>query len=253
MNIVTTDQIAEVPRLNASVVAIGHVARRLVLVGLIAALATYSWIQPGDEPASFDRYLKQLAAAQQQGGPQYTAMVGDSITAGAQLPLVCGKPVVKAAFNGARVAELVDHVVPALRANPPSAVLLAAGVNDTWRHLQGLKSERMDEFRASYRALIDAARALTPHVGIVLIPPVAARGDLGADFFDTALISEFNAMIGELAAEARLPVVSLMALAGPDGLARAGLTLDGVHPSAAGYSIWTAAVAQAWTQIKRCE
>jgi lysophospholipase L1-like esterase len=226
-----------------------HIVLRSVIVGLIGAIVAFCCLP---EPASFERYLRLLHTEQLAGGPSYSAMVGDSITANGPHLMVCGKPVLRAAFNGARVQALVDHVVPTLREKPPSALLLAAGVNDTWRHIPTPRPQRVAEFRAAYSSLIGAAQALTPQVGVVLIGPVAERGDLSATFFDTDLIREFNLIIEELAAKAAVPTFTLAALAGADGFARDGLMLDGVHPSAAGYAIWTTAVEQAWTRVKLC-
>jgi lysophospholipase L1-like esterase len=226
------------------------VALRVLLIGLIIGVAAYGWTRP--KGITLDRYLGELSAAQHRGGYLYTAMVGDSITAGSPQLLVCGKPVVKAAFDGARVAELVAHVVPSLRTKPPSAILLAAGINDAWRHIATPKGQRLVDFRNAYHALISATKALTPTVGIVLIPPVSRQGELGANFFDPALIAELNGIIASLATELQVPTVSLDTLAGADGLALEGMTLDGVHPSPAGYAIWAATVFQAWTRLTSC-
>jgi lysophospholipase L1-like esterase len=239
---------------RAPVVTNSTILRCSVLIGLIIVVAVVDLIRLVGEPPTFDGYLNRLASAQQQAGPQYAAMIGDSITMAAPNLVVCGKPVVKAAFDGARVAELVEHVAPTLKAKPPSAIVLAAGVNDAWRHLAITmpRPQRIQEFRASYRGLVIAAQALTPKVGIVLIPPVGRDGHLGVSFFDTTLIEDFNAIIRELASELRVPIATLSALAGADGLARPGLTKDGVHPTPAGYAIWSAATAQAWAQLTSC-
>ncbi len=237
---------------QASPLSKNTVVLRCVLSVLIVALATYGWNRRNAVPPQIASFVDGLEAAQRLGGPQYSAIVGDSITAAAPLPSVCGKPVVKAAFDGARVAELVAHVVPRLAATPPSAVLLAAGVNDTWRRIPMSREQRLTEFRTSYRTLIVRARALTPHVGIVLIPPVAREGALGATFFDTTLIEQFNGIIIELAAQSGLPTFTLAAMAGADGFTPAELTRDGVHPTDAGYAVWIKAVNEAWPRVKTC-
>jgi lysophospholipase L1-like esterase len=239
---------------RAPVIATSAVLCCGLLIGLIIGIATIGVFRSEGDPPTLDGYLNRLARAQQQGGAQYTAMIGDSITVAAPNLVVCGKPVVKAAFDGARVAELVEHVAPTLKAKPPSAIVLAAGVNDAWRHLSNAtpRPQQIEEFRAAYRALVIAAQALTPKVAIVSIPPVGQDGHLGVSFFDTTLIDDFNGIISGLASELRVPIVTLSALAGADGLARPGLTNDGVHPTPAGYALWRAAVDQAWARIASC-
>jgi hypothetical protein len=204
------------------------------------------------EPATLARYLRTVAADQERAGPRYRAMIGDSITVAGRLLPVCDGPVLKAAFNGAQVQHAVDHIILPLRSRPPAAILIAIGVNDAWRHIVTPRAQRLTDFAASYRRLIREAQALTPDVGLLLVPPVAKDGALGASFFDMTLIEAFNQIIVELAADAKLPTFSLAPLAGPDGLARAGTTTDGVHLTAAGYAIWMDVVTRAWSRIMPC-
>jgi hypothetical protein len=204
------------------------------------------------EPATLERYLRTVGADQQRAGPSYLVMIGDSITVAGPLPPICGRPVLKAAFNGAQVQHAVDHILQPLRTRPPAAIVIAIGVNDAWRHIVTPRAQRLTDFEASYRRLIREAQALTLDVGLLLVPPVAKDGALGASFFDVTLIEAFNQIIVRLAAEAKLPTFALSPLAGPDGLSRAGTTTDGVHLTAAGYATWIEVVTGAWSRVKPC-
>jgi lysophospholipase L1-like esterase len=227
---------------------------RLVLCGsimLMSLMAGFLW-REALEPAHIERYLRTVAGDQTRAGPGYSVLIGDSITVAAPLLPVCGRAVVKAAFNGAQVQHALDYIMPPLRQVPPGSVLIAVGVNNAWRHVTTPRPQRLAEFEASYRRLIDDVLALTPRVGLVLLPSVAKEGPLGASFFDQPLINEYNQIVSGLAAEKRLPTFPLSELDGPDGLSRAGLTRDGVHLTAAGYAIWMQAVTKAWRQVKPC-
>jgi lysophospholipase L1-like esterase len=223
------------------------------LIVLVALLAAYRWqTRPQAEAATLERYLRTLAADQASAGPGHSAIIGDSLTVAAPLLPVCGRVVVKAAFNGAQAQQAVDYIMPPLSTSPPAAVLIAIGVNDAWRHIATPRAQRLADFDVAYRGVIDAALALTPTVGIVLLPSVAKDGDLGVSFFDPPLIDQFNQIIVKLAKNKQLPVFSLAALSGPDGFSRSGLTHDGIHLTPAGYAVWMQVVTLAWRTIQPC-
>jgi lysophospholipase L1-like esterase len=197
--------------------------------------------------ADFGRHVQ---AQLQHSGPGYCGIIGDSITAAAPLSLVGDKPPIKAAVNGARVGDAIRHIMPLLDGSVPSCLLLAIGVNDTKFQFPEPRLQRLSDFARDYRTLLHCARQLTPHVGIVMIGPVAKGMDVGDSFFDASLIVAFNGIIREIATEANVPTFSLSALAGADGLARADVTYDGVHLSETGYRLWNAEVERAWQQLQ---
>jgi lysophospholipase L1-like esterase len=218
------------------------------LIVLVALCGAYRW----QTRPTLESFWRTLAADQAGAGPGHSAIIGDSLTVAAPLLAVCGRSVVKAAFNGARIQQTVDYIMPPLSKSPPAAVLIAIGVNDAWRHITTSRAQRLVDFEDAYRGLIDKALVLTPKVGIVLLPSVAKDGDLGVSFFDPSLIDQFNQIIAKLANNKQLPVFPLAALSGPDGFARPGLTQDGVHLTPAGYAVWMQVVTQAWQTIQPC-
>jgi lysophospholipase L1-like esterase len=221
------------------------------LIALVALFGAYRW-QSRPPAATLESFWRTLAADQAGVGLGHSAIIGDSLTVAAPLLAVCGRSVVKAAFDGARVQQAVDYIMPPLSKSPPAAVLIAIGVNDGWRHITASRAQRLVDFEDAYRGLIDMALVLTPKVGIVLLPSVAKDGDLGAGFFDPSLLDQFNQIIVKLANHKQLPVFPLVALSGPDGFSRPNMTHDGVHLTPAGYAVWMQVVTQAWRTIQPC-
>jgi lysophospholipase L1-like esterase len=231
------------------------IAGLCVVLALMSAAAVYRSVMRGrGDPDVFALvgFSRAVFAAQVRTGPRYPAIVGDSIAAQTAHQPVCGRPVVVAAIAGASLRHALADILPLLRHDPPAGLVIAIGVNDAKRLIAAPRARRLAAFEADYGALIVKAQALTPDVAVVLIPPVGKDDWFGAAAFDADLIAEFNRIITRLAAEAHVPVFSLSALAGPDGFARAGATVDGVHPSAAGYAVWMSTIEQAWNRIKAC-
>lgn len=197
-------------------------------------------------------FSRTVFEAQARTGARYPAIVGDSIAAQAAYQSVCGQQVVVAAVAGASLRHALADILPLLAYHRPSSLLIAIGVNDSKRLLVTPRAQRLATFEAEYRALIAKAQALTSAVAVVLIPPVGKDDWFGDVAFEAALIAAYNEIITRLATDARVPVVALAALAGPDGFARAGTTVDGVHPSVYGYGIWMSVIDQAWSRIKVC-
>jgi lysophospholipase L1-like esterase len=231
------------------------IAGLCLVLAVISAVAVYRRIMEGrgdPDVFSLTHFSHTVFAAQARSGPRYAAIVGDSIAANAKYQPVCERPVVVAAVAGARLDHALHDILPLLQHERPSSILIAIGVNDSKRLITTPRPERLAMFESQYRAVIAGAKALTPDVAVVLIPPVGKDDWFGDVAFEAALIAEFNRIITRQAAQAQVPLFSLAALAGPDGFARAGTTVDGVHPSVAGYGVWMEAIEQAWNRIKAC-
>lgn len=196
--------------------------------------------------AEFTDYVHLQVRSRRAG---YVVIIGDSITQEAPLEPVAAQLPVNAGIGGARVGDALSLILPTLVASQPAALLIAIGVNDTKFQFSESRAQRLTDFARDYRELVRGARRLTPHVGLLLIGPVANGMDLGDRFFDPELILSFNAIIAAVATELRAPVFPLTGLEGADGFAHPHVTHDGVHLTDAGYAIWNEAVARAWTKL----
>jgi lysophospholipase L1-like esterase len=192
----------------------------------------------------------QLQLCNRRAG--YVVMIGDSITESAPLEAVAGQLPINAGIGGARAVDAVRIILPTLKDSQPAALLIAIGVNDAKFPFPEPRAKRLTDFVRDYRDLVRGARRLTPHVGLLLIGPVAKGMDLGDRFFDPELILAFNVIIAAVAAELKVPVFPLVGLVGADGLAHPQVTHDGVHLTDAGYAIWNDVVARAWQTLLAC-
>lgn len=199
--------------------------------------------------ADFER---QIRSELRQHGDGYRAMIGDSITAVSPDQVVCGRPIIRVAYGGAQIEDALLDLMPLLADSRPAALTIAIGVNDAQRRIAKSRDQLLTDFAAGYRKLLQQAKALTPNVAVIQASPVGQGQSMGDVFFDPSLITAINGLIRDAAADAKVPVFSLSGLAQSDGFARAGVTLDGVHLSPAGYSIWSAVAAQASQSIRAC-
>jgi lysophospholipase L1-like esterase len=224
-----------------------------LLAGATAAVATYRALFPSVQvPSVLDQHLEALRIRLAEAKPGYLAIIGDSLTADAPEQEVCGTKLVPVAFGGAQIEHAQQHLLPLLVAKRPSALIVAMGVNDAQRRIAKSREQLLSGAATTYRQLLHQATKLTPHVAVVLNPPVGQGQPMGDVFFDPGMITAINDIIRTAAGELDLPVFSLAELAGPDGFARAGVTLDGVHPSPSGYAIWAATIAEAARHLQPC-
>jgi lysophospholipase L1-like esterase len=191
--------------------------------------------------------LLSTQIAKQEAG--YSAIVGDSITVAAPSQTLGGQKVLRVAYGGARIDGALTNLMPLMTDRPPTALIIAIGVNDAQRGIEKSRDQLLADVATNYRALLLRAKRLTPRVAVVLSPPVGRGQPMGDIIYDPALIVAINAIMQAVADELQIPVLALSALAGMDGFARPDTTLDGVHLSAAGYAIWSDVTAQAWQTI----
>ena len=116
----------------------------------------------------------------------------------------------------------------ALGGKRAALVVVSLGTNDA------AIPDSVEQYRSNYRALLTELAALTPRRAITAIPPPEA-GLEEAKKVSAALIDSYNAVLPDLAKEARAAFIPLPAM--PERH-----TLDGIHLNAAGYEVWDKAI-----------
>ncbi|MDE1884898.1 MAG: SGNH/GDSL hydrolase family protein [Xanthomonadaceae bacterium] len=157
----------------------------------------------------------------------------------------------------ARTGWTTDELAAAMAAHafhPPYAlVTLLIGVNNQYR------GRDLENYRAEFRGLLHRAIALAGadprRVLVVSIPDWGVTrfgAESGRDRARIAReIDAFNAAATEISAAQHARCVDVTAIARDRGGAADMLAADGLHPSAAMYTRWTAAIASAAREAVR--
>jgi len=190
--------------------------------------------------AELGRYAAENAAlAAPAAGEQRVVFYGDSITdawgrrpaTGTFFP---GKPYVNRGISGQTTAQMVVRFHQDVVDLHPKAVIILAGTNDVAENTGPMTPEMtLDDFRA----MAEMARANGIKVVIASIPPAGEfpwRKGLGPAPKIRALNAKLEAWCRS---EGIVWVDYYSALADESGAMKPGLSLDGVHPTAAGYAI----------------
>jgi lysophospholipase L1-like esterase len=169
-------------------------------------------------------------------GP-FVVVLGDSITQNARLPdTVCGMPLINAGISGSRTSTFIPFAEEMVAQKvKPTLSVIALGVNDA---ISGYQTD----FASAYRLLIDSLPKtqllfVTP-APIDLSKPVAARINVATLQFVSAKIME-----AANSRKARLIDLSKINIQ----------SQDGVHPDAATYSLWIAAVVDGIESTLKCK
>jgi lysophospholipase L1-like esterase len=158
-------------------------------------------------------------------------IIGDSITEAALLPSsVCGHDIVNAGIGGMTVGSYLPLAKQLLAGRRVESIVIALGTNDS-----GISSTAHIE--QDYAPLIDELAKHTTKILLAGLPPFEMSGELASRYFDQASADRNNAAIRSLAAARNLPFVDLRGAMHGDGL-----TVDGIHPTAAAYRQWREAV-----------
>ena len=183
-------------------------------------------------------------------GEQRVVFIGDSITDMWNLAAAFrGKPYVNRGIGSQVTAQMLVRFEQDVVALEPSAVVILGGVNDVTGFLQ---QETADGIVSNIEAMADIAER--HGIAVVLCSILPVRNTPSAGYIEAerkpALLREVNARLRALAAERGYAYADYAAvLAGPDGRLRPELTIDGVHPLAAGYALMApvaeAAIAEA--------
>lgn len=116
----------------------------------------------------------------------------------------------------------------------PRVVHIMAGTNDI---AGNTGPTTMDAIVANIAAMVTLAKAAGIHVVLAATPP-AATFKWSPGLQPAPQIAALNARLRALAAREKVTFVDYGAVLGmPDGAMKDALTLDGVHPNAAGYAV----------------
>jgi lysophospholipase L1-like esterase len=203
---------------------------RVALVGFVAACAWAAWPR---RPVILDTHgpTRQLMISSTLARFEDPIVVlGDSIVEASTLPRsLCGRAVVNAGIGGTSTASHLDSILKeSLGGKRAALVIVSLGTNDA------AVPHSVEQYRSNYWALLSELAALTPRRAIAAIPPPEA-GLPEAKKVSGAVIDSYNAILQQLAEEARAQFIPLPAMP-------AHHTLDGLHLNAAGYEVWDKAI-----------
>jgi lysophospholipase L1-like esterase len=222
-------------------------------LGLIQALALLclafvSVCGHGTALAASDRFQKAMT------GPPSVVFIGDSITAiwgsGQQGPEFADHPNwVDKGIGGQNSNQLLARFQTDVIDLHPEIVQILIGTNDVYPGwtLQPTGPNSINS-PANLEAMVNMAEASGIHVILATIPPwgcdasnCALAGSADSTLSRYQRIDAWNAWIEQYALSKRIPVVDYhSALLAPDGTHYVpAMTMDGVHPSAAGYVVMT--------------
>jgi lysophospholipase L1-like esterase len=145
---------------------------------------------------------------------------------------LCGHAIVNAGIGGASTASQLGSFLSESPGNKRAALVVVwLGANDA------AILHSVEQYSSNYRALLTELAALAPRSAIAAIPPPEA-GLEEAKKVSVALIDSYNALLPQLAKEARALFIPFPAM--PERH-----TLDGIHLNAAGREVWDKAILHA--------
>jgi lysophospholipase L1-like esterase len=172
--------------------------------------------------------------------------MGDSITDGWRLAdSFPGKPYVNRGIGGQTTAQMLVRMYPDVIALKPAAVIIFAGTND----IAGNNGpQTLTMIQQNLMAMVELAKVHGIKVILCSVMPItdaktAAPDRGGAPINQSgtrppADILKLNAWIRSYAQTAGAGFADYYAAtAGQDGMLRANITADGLHPNAAGYEL----------------
>ncbi len=189
------------------------------------------WRESLDAFAAFDR-----THAPTPGGVVFVGSSSIRLWDGLEQAFGAERRIVKRGFGGSRLADCARYVARLVTPYKPRTVVVYAGDNDL---AEGATPE---EVLARYRSFVDQVHAALPEtvIAYVSIKPSPSR----SAYMDAA--ADANARIAAYSrTDDRLRYVDVYSrMLGEDGKPRADLFLaDALHLNAAGYAIWTEAIA----------
>jgi lysophospholipase L1-like esterase len=205
---------------------------RVALVALVAACAWAAWPKSEvifDTHGATRQFVIRSTLARFDDA---IVVLGDSIVEASTLPRsLCGHPIINAGIGGASTASHLGSILAdSLGTKRAALVVVSLGTNDA------AIPNSVEQYRSNYRALLTELAALTPRSAVAAIPAPEV-GLEEAKKVSAAVIDGYNAILPELAREARAIFIPLPAM--PERH-----TLDGIHLNAAGYEVWDRAILQ---------
>ncbi len=187
--------------------------------------------------AQLERYRAANAAlpASERGR---VVFYGDSITdawvkdGGKFFP---GKPYVNRGISGQTTPQMLVRFRQDVVALHPEAVVILAGTNDV---AGNTGASTLGMIEDNFRSMTEIAKANGVRVVLASVLPAAAYPWRPSVADPAGKIEALNAWIKGYCAQEKLTYLDYWtAMAGPDGGMKPGISLDGVHPNAAGYAI----------------
>jgi lysophospholipase L1-like esterase len=219
------------------------IRRKLDLIRAVAALylAAVSVCGCSAAIADADHFQKTIPA------PPSVVFIGDSITAiwggGQQGPQFAQHPNwIDKGISGQNSSQVLARFQSDVIDSHPEIVHILVGTNDVY------PGWTLQPSAANVEAMVQMAQANGIHVVLATIPPWGCDASecTAAESADSSLsrydrINTWNAWIEQYALSKAIPVVDYhSALLAPDGEHYVpDLTMEGVHPSAAGYVVMT--------------
>lgn len=210
-------------------------AAAVACVAVGAAAEHWRLTRPSTEIAFYVARKRVALDQQADKAPKgVTLLVGDSITEGAWVPTMCGRPAFNAGISAARTRDMIRPARDLAQRVDPGLIIVALGTNDA-----GWAKTPIARFESDYEALLApfGGRPLIL-VGLLPIEPARMRsaGDAGRVMAKQRLILQENAIIGRIAAEHGAAFVAQSSSIP---------TIDGVHPTPVGSEMWKAAIEKA--------
>ena len=170
--------------------------------------------------------------------PGRVVFYGDSITdawtrnGGKFFP---GKPYVNRGISGQTTEQMVARFRQDVINLHPQAVVILAGTNDIAGNTGPETPEMIED---NFRSMVDLARANNIRVVLASVLPAAGYPWRPSAGDPADRIRALNDWLKSYAATQHITYLDYYSsMAGPDGGMKPGISIDGVHPNAAGYAI----------------
>ena len=132
----------------------------------------------------------------------------------------------------------------------PKIIVLLAGTNNVGASKRDSVDEAVvREVVQGTRAILEVMRQKAPGA-IVIVTGITPRRDRNGDMTPMPTIDAINSRLAALADDKRIRFININdRLTGRNGALAEGLTVDGLHLSAAGYQIWADALKPIFTEL----
>ncbi len=177
-----------------------------------------------------------MQLAQSPAKARDVVFMGDSITEAWQIarPAFFTDGRVDRGISGQTTPQMLVRFQQDVVGLHPRVVHIMGGTNDV---AGNTGPNSFDEYKSHITAMVTLAKAAHVHVILASLPP-AAKFTWAPNLTPTPKVQMINAWLKGYAQREHLTYVDYYsALATPDGAMRPELTLDGVHPNAAGYAV----------------
>ncbi len=170
--------------------------------------------------------------------PGRVVFYGDSITdawtrnGGTFFP---GKPYINRGISGQTTEQMVVRFRQDVINLHPAAVVILAGTNDIAGNTGPETPETIED---NFRSMVDLARANNIRVVLASILPASGYPWKPSAGNPAEKIRALNDWLKSYAAQQNITYLDYYsAMVGPNGGMKPGISIDGVHPNAAGYAI----------------